>query len=242
MIDELYRCRAPVEKITKSKLLSSYRVGKTFTAFTVEGITYTFGAMLPPDAFYGLATTLSLLRALHIKPDPTFSRFQMPPGRGLVFSGKKGSTIIDSCYNANLSSMINVLELFRLYPGSPKWMVLGDMLEQGREEKEEHERLASVAAKAGAERIILMGPRVIQYTYPLLASLVSKNVVLAAYETPPEVLSYLEENITGGETILFKGARFLEGVIEHLLADKKDAARLARREIIWQIRRKKWGL
>jgi hypothetical protein len=47
--------------------------------------------------------------------------------------------------------------------------------------------------------------------------------------------------LQGGETILFKGARFMEGVIENLLVDKKDAAKLVRREKIWEIRRKQWG-
>jgi len=55
-------------------------------------------------------------------------------------------------------------------------------------------------------------------------------------------LDYLKGNIEGGEIILFKGARFLEGVIENLLEDKGNVKYLARREKIWEIRRKKWGL
>jgi hypothetical protein len=68
------------------------------------------------------------------------------------------------------------------------------------------------------------------------------KAILEKFLGPKEVLDYLKENIKGGEVILFKGARFLEGVIENLLLDKSNAAKLDRREKIWQIRRKKWGL
>ena len=86
-----------------------------------------------------------------------------------------------------------------------------------------------------------MGPRVCKYTYPKLQGLVS-GVKIEKFETPKEALDYIEANILGGEVILFKGARFLEGVIEHLLADKNEVAKLCRREPIWQARRKEWGL
>jgi hypothetical protein len=46
----------------------------------------------------------------------------------------------------------------------------------------------------------------------------------------------------GGEVVLFKGARFLEGVIENLLADPQDAKYLCRRGNIWRKRRAEWGL
>jgi hypothetical protein len=67
-------------------------------------------------------------------------------------------------------------------------------------------------------------------------------VIIEYFLSPKEVLNYLLKNIKGGETILFKGARFLEGVVEGLLLDKSESGYLARREKIWQMRRRKWGL
>ena len=55
-------------------------------------------------------------------------------------------------------------------------------------------------------------------------------------------IDYLRKEISGSEMLFFKGSRFLEGVIEHLLADKNDINKLCRREKIWKIRRKKWDL
>ncbi len=59
---------------------------------------------------------------------------------------------------------------------------------------------------------------------------------------PRETLDYLLSAVRGGETLVFKGARFLEGIIEHLLENSADAEKLCRREMVWRERRKKWGL
>ena len=59
---------------------------------------------------------------------------------------------------------------------------------------------------------------------------------------PKEGLDFILKNLKGGETILFKGARFLEGIIEKLLLNKSDIDKLVRREKAWQNRRKEWGL
>jgi len=168
--------------------------------------------------------------------DPKFTHFNLPPGRSSIFAGVKHTTLIDSTYNSNLESASAILNMYRQLDTHPKWAILGDLLEQGTEEKAEHEKLADVIVKASIDKVVLMGPRVKKYTYPKLP----KETIV--FVNPPEVLQYLEAHIQGGETILFKGARFLEGVIAHLLADKADIAQLPRREKIWEMRRKKWGL
>ena len=155
-----------------------------------------------------------------------------------MFQGIKDLTIIDSCYNANFSSMEVILEMYKKFPGKNKWAVIGDMLEQGRGEKEEHEKLGALLNTYEFKKLILLGQRVSKYSYPLVTD--KKNAV--AFENPKEVLDYLNATINGGEVLLFKGARFMEGIIENLLKDKSDAAKLSRREKAWEIRRKQWGL
>ena len=85
-----------------------------------------------------------------------------------------------------------------------------------------------------------MGPRVSKYTYPKLAGLIGAEHIVK-FKLPKEALAYLLENSKGNETILFKGARFMEGIVEHLLADKNDAGKLCRREAVWQKRKKGLG-
>ena len=67
---------------------------------------------------------------------------------------------------------------------------------------------------------------------------------VVAFEKQSEALDYLEENIEGGEAILFKGSQsiFLEGIIEALLANKEDASKLPRRGIFWMNKRRDLGL
>ncbi|MDD5069004.1 MAG: hypothetical protein PHN89_05430, partial [Candidatus Pacebacteria bacterium] len=59
---------------------------------------------------------------------------------------------------------------------------------------------------------------------------------------PGEALLYLKRELKGGETILFKGARYLEGVVEKLLLNPSDASKLCRREAIFAAQRKKWKI
>ncbi len=212
------------------------------TQFTFDNREITIPASLPESVYYEVAMTLSLLDYLNEKFDESFSRFSLPPGRSSVFKGIKNTTLVDSSYNANLGSMIEILNMFNHLPGKIKWAVISDMLEQGSEEREEHEKLVHEIAQYDFDRVILMGPRARQYTYPILKDLIVAKTPLDVFDKPKEVLDFLEQNINGGETILFKGGRFLEGVIEHFLADKNDVEKLCRREIVWVKARKKVDL
>jgi len=231
---ESQRSKAEIKYVTQ-KDLTAYKVFKDHTEFKINGKTYSINALLPKEAFISIQMTTFLLDYLKIKPDPSFSKFSLPPGRCGLLKGTKNTVIIDSTYNATPDGMKAILNMFDLYPANVKWVVLGDMIELGNEEQEEHERLADVINSMNLDKIILVGPRVSKYTYPKL-----KNA--ESFIMPKDALNYLLSNIKGHEVILFKGARFLEGIIEHFLIDKNDVKKLPRREKIWQERRKKWGL
>ena len=153
-----------------------------------------------------------------------------------MLKGIRGTTIIDSSYNANVDSVTAVLNMVKQLPSESKWLILGDLIEQGEFEKEEHERVARILAQTDFQKIILVGPRSAEYVLPLLDSRA------VSFTEPKDALDYLKSSLNGREVLVFKGARFLEGIIEHLLLDKSDADKLCRREAVWQQRRKKWGL
>lgn len=224
-----------------AKDLTSYQVSENGTQFKFGNRIVKLKALLPPSAYYSIRMTLELLNYLGIEAR-SFENFASPPGRSSVFDGIKNTTLIDSSYNANLGSMTTILEMYTLFPKKPKWAVIGDMLELGAEEEIEHEKLAKLIAAVDLERLVLMGTRVGQYTYPVLKELVGDKFPIVAFDNPTQTLAYLKQEIKGGETILFKGARFLEGVIENLLKDASEKKDLARREEIWEKRRKQWGL
>ena len=235
---QLDRTNAKSVKIS-TKDLQTYKVTKSGSEFTINGRVFSFKFLLPEAVSYSISATIKLLNYLDQPFDDSFKKFELPPGRSSIFAGVKNTTIVDSCYNSNLSSAVEIISMFDKIPAKNKWAIIGDMLEQGKSEREEHEKLGRELLKFELERIVLLGPRIAKYTKPILEQNGVKN--LTSFENPREVLDYLLKNLKGGEMILFKGARFLEGVIENLLADKSDVVGLSRREKIWEIRREKWG-
>ncbi|MEM1328683.1 MAG: UDP-N-acetylmuramoyl-tripeptide--D-alanyl-D-alanine ligase [Bacteroidota bacterium] len=71
---------------------------------------------------------------------------------------EKGSNIfLLDAYNANPSSMSNVLDYFEQYKAERKVVILGDMLELGKESLSEHQYIVQQAKKKGFDQIILVG-------------------------------------------------------------------------------------
>lgn len=233
------RTIAKVEKISKESV-QNYQVSKEGTMFKINNEVYKLKYLLPKAVFSSVVATLKLTEYLNLPYDISFSAFEMPPGRSSIFVGIKNITIIDSCYNSSFESASQIINMLNAFETKTKWAVIGDLLEQGDEEQEEHEKLAELVVKSNYNRVILLGPRIIKFGLPICKKHYGERVV--GFESPKDVLKYLKSNIQGGETILFKGARFLEGVIENLLLDKTQADKLSRREKIWEIRREKWGL
>lgn len=243
IFSQLTRTKVKVEKIT-IKNLEDYKLDKDFTEFTISNKNYKFKYLLPKEIYYSIEATLKLLKYLQIKPDLSFSKFQIPPGRSSIFKGIKNTTIIDSTYNANLGSMTALINFFKTYTSEKKWVVLGDMLEQGKFEKEEHEKLADLILELNPNRIVLIGKLVSSYTYPKLKEKIKDANKLQAFDKLKTTLDYLIDNFEGGETILFKASQsiMLDGVIEHLLQNKNDSDKLCRREKYWVVRRRQEGL
>ncbi|OHB20487.1 MAG: hypothetical protein A2854_02370 [Parcubacteria group bacterium RIFCSPHIGHO2_01_FULL_56_18] len=225
-------------EIKEQELLTAYGVHASGSDFTISNISYRLPYVLPKEIFYGIASAVKIAEYFGIKPTNNPSGLSMPPGRSSVFRGLKNTTLLDSSYNADAESVAAIVRMAEMLPGE-KWMVLGDLIEQGELEQEEHERLARILATSDFKRIVLVGPRTQTHVKPILQA---KGMDVASFIGPKEALDYLMAELGGGETIVFKGARFLEGIIEHLLLDKADAAHLCRREAVWVARRKNFGL
>ena len=233
------RTKAKVFAISKENYLKKYILDHEKTSFTIQNQEYSFKALLPEELFYSIWMCKQTVEQLGLDFDKTFSRFTLPPGRSSLFHGIKNTTLIDSSYNSNLSSTKAILGMFEKFPAKAKWAVIGDMLELGEMEKEEHEKLAEILAKMKLDRIILLGPRTATYTTEKLKNLGIDTEKIASFMKLHEVDEYLHDNIKGGEAILFKGSQsmLLEAVIERLLKNKSDSERLPRREKIWEERR-----
>lgn len=236
---QLKRTKADVIKI-KDEDLREYKVSTSKTEYKTHNKTYKLDFLLPKAAFYSIFAVFNLTKYFDIPFDESFKKFNIPPGRSSIFKGIRETTLIDSSYNTGFAAYNEIINMFNQISGEKKWAVIGDILEQGKEEKEEHEKLADLVVKSDFDHVILLGPRIKKYGLEVIKDHYKNNV--ASFLSPKEVLDHLMKNLSGGEIVLFKGARFLEGVIENLLKDKEDIAKLARREKVWQERREKWGL
>jgi UDP-N-acetylmuramyl pentapeptide synthase len=242
LTEQLERVHEGVTVETVSEVnVDNYRLADKETIFKIQGQEIHVPGLHPREIGLNLGLVSRLVKYLGEPLDPDYSELVMPPGRSTIFQGKKGTVLVDSTYNTGLGASKAILHLFEAYPNEHKWLVLGDILEQGSLEQSEHENLAHVVSKMHADRVILLGPRTKAHTLPILQKEMPK-VELVSFDTPKETLDYLQKNLTGGEALLFKGGRFLEGVIEQLLEDPADEARLVRRGNAWTKRRQKWGL
>lgn len=231
------------EKITAKKVgidtsvLQSYAVWPDRTEFRINGDTYRVTQPLPGEVYVQLAMMGALAEYLNEPVVHDLTEFVQPPGRSNFFEGKKNTKLIDSSYNAHLISMQSIIDMFEDMNADQKWVVIGDIIEQGEGEVREHERLGQLLAEANFDRYILVGRRTQASTYPLLDP--TRTVT---FLHPKDAAIYLEEELQGGETVVFKGSQYLEGVVEYLLKNPEDAVKLPRQEPAARARRAEWGL
>ena len=238
ILEHATKAGVPLHGIRERDVLTAYRVSTSGSEFTISGISYRLPYVLPKEILYGIASSVKLAEYFGIQATNNPAGLTMPPGRSSLFRGVKNTTLLDSSYNADAESVAAIVRMAEMLPGE-KWMVLGDLIEQGKLEQEEHERLARILATCDFKRTVLVGPRTHMYVKPILEG---AGKAVASFIGPKEALDYLIDEVEGDEILVFKGARFLEGIIEHLLLDKADAAHLCRREDVWVARRKKFGL
>ena len=216
-----------------------YEIFPDHTDFTISGTKFHFYNPMPVDLAIQLVQLKKLCEYLNVKLNTDFSKMPLPPGRSSYFEGIKDLKLIDSSYNAHLISVESIIEMAKAMKVKNKWLVIGDIVDQGSIEGSEHEKLADVLASLKPEQVVLIGGRTKKHTAPKLEKMGYK--VFSTLE-PREALEFIKENTKGGETIVFKGSQYLEWIIEKLLKNKADAKKLPRREKAAIKRRKNRGL
>ncbi|MBU6388493.1 UDP-N-acetylmuramoyl-tripeptide--D-alanyl-D-alanine ligase [Patescibacteria group bacterium] len=156
--------------------------------------------------------------------------YEPPPGRGRLFAGKNGSTIIDDSYNASPVAVEEALATLKAFPHAARRIaVLGDMLELGRYSVTEHERI-SVLAEESADVIVAVGIRARTF------AAVSGKTEAMAFNNARDAAAALVGFVRPGDVVLVKGSQSvrMERIVEALLADPSDAVHLARQEKKWK--------
>lgn len=124
-----------------------------------------------------------------------------------------GATFINDAYNAAPSSMKAALNFIReTTMKEDKWVVLGDMLELGENEKEYHETLIkSITDEISG--VCLYGPRM-KWLHDQLAGTFNGHLLWSENDYAP-IITLLRSHITEDSMILVKGSRGM--ALEHII-------------------------
>ena len=133
-----------------------------------------------------------------------------------------GLTVFDDSYNSNPDSLrAAVRVLAGLYGHERRVLVLGDMLELGELAAELHHGVGRDAARAGIDRLILVGELAKAAAAGALEGGLHADSVIHLSSTE-EAIAAVDDLVQDGDVVLVKGSRRmrLERLVEHLKATR----------------------
>jgi UDP-N-acetylmuramoyl-tripeptide--D-alanyl-D-alanine ligase len=138
--------------------------------------------------------------AVGVRPS---GRIEAPAGhlRGEIVELASGATIVNDCYNASPLSMRAALDDLASHDTAGRRVaVLGDMLELGRESEALHREVGEMAAEAGVDVLVTVGPRAVV----MLDAFDGESYAVA---DAAEAAALAGELIEPGDVVLVKGSR-----------------------------------
>jgi UDP-N-acetylmuramoyl-tripeptide--D-alanyl-D-alanine ligase len=127
--------------------------------------------------------------------------------RSQLMTTAKNKIVVDA-YNANPTSMAAALDSFKLAEADEKLLILGDMLELGKESQIEHMGIVQKLKEMGFKDVILVGPEFVN---------VAAGSGFNSFNDNQQALEYLKSNPVKGKLVLLKGSRGI--ALEVLLAE-----------------------
>ncbi|MEI4770716.1 UDP-N-acetylmuramoyl-tripeptide--D-alanyl-D-alanine ligase [Psychrobacillus sp. FJAT-51614] len=133
-----------------------------------------------------------------------------------VIEASNGAIFINDAYNAAPTSMkaaISFLEKSSIKP--VKWLVLGDMLELGENERQYHEQISESISNDVFTGVCLFGPRM-KWLYDQLVKKFNEDSIIWVEDDYKKLILFLDKRINEQSIVLVKGSRGmkLERVIE----------------------------
>lgn len=128
---------------------------------------------------------------------------------------QNGALFINDAYNAAPTSMRAALRFIEeTNLRTKKWLVLGDMLELGAEERNYHESLAEQIGAMDLEGILLYGQRM-KWLHDILDKQGEGNLVWSADDIQP-IVEAIRKDVDDKSVVLLKGSRGMK--LERILA------------------------
>ena len=218
MKQSLKGAQTPVSWL-KDELLE-YEVGSKGTVFKFKDIRFVFSHPLPKEMSHILTLAAGLMGYLKQAPRTDLRDWQPPPGRSSLLGGYKDCYLIDSSYNAQYEAVLAILAMFESFKAQEKWLVFGDMIEQGDFTRKAHLEVADKILELDLKKVFLVGRRTKKYVYPALKEKYPN--LHWTNKADKDLILHLKQEIKGGEVILFKGAGVLDILVEALLKNPAD--------------------
>jgi len=147
--------------------------------------------------------------------------FQPEPGRLNIVQTENGIMLIDDTYNANPASMeVALAALNSLRAGKRSALVVGDMRELGPQSESLHEKIGSLAAQSGIEKLYAAGEFAASYAKGALAEKMHPADIFIGSRS--EIIADLKIWLQPGDWVLVKGSRAMG--MEKVIQDLKEWA------------------
>ena len=122
----------------------------------------------------------------------------------------KGFKIINDSYNSNPESVKAAIKTFLEFTPNPKVIILGDMGELGKDEKEYHIKIGEFLDSFECDYVLTLGE--------LAKNINPQKIKTVHFDTINEIAEFIKNKLTPGSNILLKASRFMkfEEIIEEL--------------------------
>lgn len=209
--------------------LTAVRVRDGWVKFQVNGRwEFRFPGNAPFQAENALAA-LAASFACGISPADlpgVWKEVQFPSGRFEVLH-QEGYTFVNDCYNASPYSFTKSLEAFEALGGKGrKILVLGDMMELGRESLDHHRALGEQIRDRGFQVLLGVGDWMRETV--LMCEGAGNPPLALHFESKQMLAHFLASFLRRGDQVLFKASRAvkLEEVMQGLLFPYPDSGRV----------------
>jgi UDP-N-acetylmuramoyl-tripeptide--D-alanyl-D-alanine ligase len=160
---------------------------------------------------YGMGVGLPAIRRGLQRVRPFPMRMQVQDWKGLG--------VINDAYNANPASMAAAIEtLAAIDCRGQKIAVLGDMFELGSQSRNQHLRLGKRVARAGIDRLYLLGERAGEVKKGALRAGMKSGTIVIGHDHA-DLAAHMRHRVRKGDWLLFKGSRGMK--MENVLAQLK---------------------
>jgi len=229
--------------VTNKKTKFSYKVNTSKGERIIE-ISFP-GLLLPPASREGIAAVILATHSLGLKyvqiKEALEKNLTIPKGRSSLFTGIKGSLIVDSSYNSSKTTVLSFLEMLsslKKKTGRPVLFLMGDMRELGNESQQEHEEVARAILKV-VDQLYCVGAQTQEFVVPIVKEMLGKKGMTSKVEWYKNAIQaglHIKEEMPENAIVFVKGSQntlYLEEAVKFLLENQNDAKNLTRQEDYW---------